>query len=63
MFQVRKLEFLLADAVKRGCRHVITCGGIQSNHCRATTVAAAQIGLKTHLVLRTETQVVVLSQA
>ncbi|KAK3094941.1 hypothetical protein FSP39_008127, partial [Pinctada imbricata] len=52
--KVRKLEFLLADAVQRKCRHVITCGGIQSNHCRATAVAARQLGLQPHLLLRTD---------
>jgi hypothetical protein len=38
--KVRKLEFLLAEAVSLGHDSVITCGGIQSNHCRATAVAA-----------------------
>lgn len=51
--KVRKLEFLLADAVARGADTVLTCGGAQSNHCRATTVAAAKLGLKTKLLLRT----------
>ena len=56
-FQVRKLEFLMACALEDGYRHVITCGGIQSNHCRATAVAARQLGLKPHLVLRSDTKV------
>ncbi|ELT93489.1 hypothetical protein CAPTEDRAFT_123695 [Capitella teleta] len=50
--KIRKLEFLFADALQKGCRHVITCGGLQSNHCRAVAVACAQLGLKCHLVLR-----------
>ena len=50
--QVRKLEFLIADALGNGCDSIVTCGGIQSNHARATAVAAAQLGLKPHLVLR-----------
>lgn len=50
--KVRKLEFLLADALAQGCDIVITCGGIQSNHARATAVAAAKNGLRCHLVLR-----------
>ena len=37
---MRKLEFLIADAKERGHDSVITLGGIQSNHCRATAVAA-----------------------
>jgi len=50
--KVRKLEFLFAQAIADGCGAVITCGGIQSNHCRATAIAAAQLGLKCHLILR-----------
>ena len=51
--KVRKLEYLLADALARGCDCVVTAGGIQSNHCRATAVAARMLGLEAHLVLRT----------
>ena len=51
--KVRKLEFLLAKAVEEKCDSVITVGGIQSNHCRATAAAAARVGLKAHLILRT----------
>ena len=43
--QVRKLEFLLAEAVAQGHDCVMTIGGIQSNHCRATAVAARYIHL------------------
>ncbi|MFQ5648437.1 MAG: D-cysteine desulfhydrase family protein [bacterium] len=50
--KVRKLEFLLAEALARGCDTVITCGGYQSNHARTTAVVAARLGLKCHLVLR-----------
>lgn len=38
--QVRKLEFIIADALAQGADTLITIGGIQSNHCRATAVAA-----------------------
>lgn len=51
--KVRKLEFLLADAIAQKCDSVITIGGLQSNHARATAVAARQLGLKPHLILRT----------
>ncbi len=51
--KVRKLEFLLADALRQGCDLVVTCGGLQSNHARATAVAARQLGLDCHLFLRT----------
>ncbi|XP_064615088.1 uncharacterized protein LOC135479223 [Liolophura sinensis] len=50
----RKLEFLLADAIDKGCKHVTTCGGIQSNHCRATALGAVQYGLTPHLFLRAD---------
>ncbi len=42
----------MADALNEGCDSIVTCGGIQSNHARATAVAAAELGLKSHLVLR-----------
>ncbi|KAJ3695954.1 hypothetical protein LUZ60_001331 [Juncus effusus] len=51
--KVRKLEFLLADAVSSGADCVITVGGIQSNHCRATAVAARYLNLDSFLILRT----------
>ena len=50
--KVRKLEFVLADALSKKATTIITCGGIQSNHCRATAVACAQLGLKCVLILR-----------
>ena len=52
--KVRKLEFILAEALARDCDTVITCGGVQSNHCRATAVLAARLGLRAHLLLRGE---------
>ncbi len=51
--KIRKLEYLLADAVARGADTVITCGGIQSNHARATALCAASLGLRSLLFLRT----------
>lgn len=53
--KVRKLEFAIADALAAGADTLITCGGTQSNHCRATAIAGAQLGLKVHLVLAGET--------
>ena len=50
--KVRKLEFALKEALDMGCNHLITCGGIQSNHARATAAVAARFGLKSSLVLR-----------
>ena len=52
--KVRKLEYLMAEALQQQATHVITCGGEQSNHARATAMAAAHLGLKSVLVLRTE---------
>ncbi|XP_049396943.1 putative D-cysteine desulfhydrase 1, mitochondrial isoform X3 [Solanum stenotomum] len=51
--KVRKLEFLLADAVAQGADCIVTIGGIQSNHCRATAVAAKYLKLDCYLILRT----------
>lgn len=51
--KIRKLEFLLAEAEAEGADTVITCGGAQSNHCRATAFAATARGLKAVLLLRT----------
>lgn len=50
--QVRKLEFLMAEAVAGNHDSVITVGGVQSNHCRATSTAAVYLGLQPHLILR-----------
>lgn len=49
--KARKLEFLVADALARGADTLITCGAIQSNHCRMTLAAAVKEGLKCRLVL------------
>src|ERR1700678_1855018 len=49
--KVRKLEFVLADALAKGADAVVTAGAWQSNHSRQTAAAAAQLGLKCHLLL------------
>jgi D-cysteine desulfhydrase len=49
--KTRKLEFLVADALRLGADTLITCGAIQSNHCRLTLAAAMKEGLKCRLVL------------
>jgi len=56
--KIRKLEFLLADALAQGATDVITCGGAQSNHCRSTAILAREVGLQPHLVLRTDSTAV-----
>ena len=50
--KVRKLEFLLADALEKKANVVLTCGGLQSNHARATAIACAELGLACVLFLR-----------
>lgn len=54
--KVRKLEFIVAQALEEGCDTLITCGGIQSNHCRATAMVAAQLGMEACLILREDEQ-------
>jgi D-cysteine desulfhydrase len=51
--KVRKLEYLLADAQARGADTIVTCGGLQSNHARATALCAAALGMRAVLFLRT----------
>lgn len=52
--KARKLSFLLADALQKGCDSVVTIGGEQSNHTRSTSVAARSIGMEPHIILRTD---------
>ena len=49
--KTRKLEFVVADALSKGADTLITCGAVQSNHCRLTLSAAVKEGLKCQLVL------------
>ncbi len=49
--KVRKLEYILAQAKKEKADVVFTCGGEQSNHARATAIAALKIGMKSKLFL------------
>jgi D-cysteine desulfhydrase len=49
--KTRKLEFLVADALAQGADTLITCGAVQSNHCRLTLAAAVKEGLGCRLVL------------
>ncbi|MHC5010786.1 MAG: D-cysteine desulfhydrase family protein [Planctomycetota bacterium] len=52
--KIRKLEFLAAAARQEGADTLITCGAVGSNHARATAVAAARLGMRSHLLLRGE---------
>jgi 1-aminocyclopropane-1-carboxylate deaminase len=49
--KVRKLEYVLADAVANGADTLVTTGGVQSNHMRQTSAAAAKLGMKVSEVL------------
>jgi D-cysteine desulfhydrase family pyridoxal phosphate-dependent enzyme len=52
--KARKLDFLMRDAIDRGCETVVTAGGAQSNFARMTAAAAAKLGMQCHLVLSGE---------
>ena len=52
--KTRKLEYLLGDALTEDIDTLITAGAIQSNHCRQTAAAAAQMGLRCELLLSGE---------
>lgn len=49
--KTRKLEYLMAAAIKEGADLVLTTGAAQSNHCRQTAAAAARCGLDCVLIL------------
>ena len=50
--KVRKLQFLLADAVRAQSDVILTAGAVQSNHVRQTAALAAQLGLSCSLILK-----------
>ncbi|MCL1991573.1 MAG: D-cysteine desulfhydrase [Spirochaetes bacterium] len=49
--KTRKLEFLIGEAVEQGANSLITCGAVQSNHCRLTLAWACKEGIDCHLIL------------
>ena len=49
--KTRKLDFSIADALSKGADSIITCGAVQSNHCRLTLAWSVKEGLDCHLVL------------
>ena len=49
--KVRKLEFLVGEALQQGADTLITCGPPQSNGCRAVAAVAARLGLRAVLAL------------
>ena len=52
--KARKLEYLCADALARGCDTLVTGGGVQSNHVRMTAAAANRLGLACTIVVAGE---------
>ena len=50
--KVRKLEFLLADAKRKGAEVVFTTGGVQSNHAMLTAACAKKLGMEPILILK-----------
>ena len=42
---------MFGEALENGCDSIITLGGVQSNHARATSIIARQLGLEPHLIL------------
>ncbi|KPL08356.1 hypothetical protein AMJ86_00905 [bacterium SM23_57] len=51
--KARKLEYLITDAKNKKCDTIITCGAVQSNHCRTAAAFAKHFGFECHLFLRT----------
>jgi D-cysteine desulfhydrase len=49
--KTRKLEFCMADALENDANTIVTCGAVQSNHCRLTLAWSVKEGLDCHLVL------------
>ena len=50
--KIRKLEFLVGDALAQGADTLITCGTLQSNCCRAVAAVSARLGLRAVLALK-----------
>jgi 1-aminocyclopropane-1-carboxylate deaminase/D-cysteine desulfhydrase-like pyridoxal-dependent ACC family enzyme len=49
--KVRKLEYAVAQALANGADTLVTLGGLQSNHARATAAAAAKLGMRCVLIV------------
>src|SRR5215211_5351945 len=49
--KIRKLEYALGEAVDAGTDTIVTLGGVQSNHARATAAAAASLGMDCVLII------------
>jgi D-cysteine desulfhydrase family pyridoxal phosphate-dependent enzyme len=49
--KIRKLEYAIAQALAANADTIVTVGGLQSNHARATAAVAAKLGLGCVLIL------------
>ena len=58
--QLRKAEFILADAIEKGSDCIVTFGGIHSNHARTMALAAREVGLDSTLFIMTESPKVIM---
>lgn len=47
----RKAEYILAKCIADGCNAVVTCGGAQSNHVRATAIRCKELGIACTIVI------------
>ncbi len=50
----RKAKCILEKCISDGCNAVVTCGGIQSNHTRATAIRCKELGLECTIVIHAE---------
>lgn len=50
----RKAKYILEKCISDGCNAVVTCGGIQSNHTRATAIRCKELGLECTIVIHAE---------
>src|SRR4029079_14941584 len=48
--KIRKLEYIVPDAIASGADTLVTIGGVQSNHTRQVAAVAAKLGMKCRLV-------------
>ena len=48
--KVRKLEYLVAEALAQGCDTLVSIGGVQSNHTRQVAATAARVGMRCVLI-------------
>ena len=48
--KLRKLEYIVPDAIKSGADTLVSIGGVQSNHTRMVAAVAAKIGMKCRLI-------------